>query len=80
MADPHANGRVLKAGTALDRAAMAVVLLHGRGGSAEDIMGLASAFDIPDVAYVAPEAVGNTWYPMSFLAPREANEPISAPR
>jgi predicted esterase len=52
-----------------------VVLLHGRGGSAEDILGLASAFNLADVAYIAPQAAGHTWYPQSFLAPRQDNEP-----
>ncbi len=73
--DPHASGRVLSAGSAVSEASLAVVLLHGRGGSAEDILGLASAFDLPGIAYLAPEAVGHTWYPLSFMAPREANEP-----
>jgi predicted esterase len=73
--DPHANGVVLHEGAPLSGAALAVVLLHGRGGSAEDILGLASAFNLTDVAYVAPQASGHTWYPQSFLAPREANEP-----
>lgn len=73
--DPHANGAVLQAGAPLSGVALAVVLLHGRGGSAEDILGLASAFNLADIAYVAPQAAGHTWYPQSFLAPREANEP-----
>ena len=73
--DPHGSGRVLNAGSAVSEASLAVVLLHGRGGSAEDILGLASAFDLPDVAYFAPQAAGHTWYPLSFMAPREANEP-----
>lgn len=73
--DPHANGRVLHSGSAVSEASLAVVLLHGRGGSAEDILGLASAFDLPGIAYFAPEAAGHTWYPLSFMAPREANEP-----
>ncbi len=73
--DPHASGNVLHAGPTVSDAALAVVLLHGRGGSAEDILGLASVFDVPDVAYLAPEAAGHTWYPLSFMAPREANEP-----
>ena len=73
--DPHAEGAVLHAGSPLNEATLAVVLLHGRGGSAEDILGLASAFQLPKVAYLAPQAAGHTWYPQSFLAPREANEP-----
>jgi predicted esterase len=52
-----------------------MVLLHGRGGSAEDILELGSAFHLQNVAYLAPQAAGHTWYPLSFLAPRNTNEP-----
>jgi phospholipase/carboxylesterase len=72
---PHAGSAVLQSGAPLKQADLAVVLLHGRGGSAEDILGLSSAFNLPNVAYLAPQAAGQTWYPLSFLAPREANEP-----
>ncbi|SEG70334.1 phospholipase/carboxylesterase/glyoxalase family protein [Bryocella elongata] len=75
VADPHAGTPVLQAGAPLDKAKLAVVLLHGRGASAEDILGLGEAFSVPDVAFIAPQAAGHTWYPQSFLAPREANEP-----
>jgi phospholipase/carboxylesterase len=74
--DPHAHTSLLHAGAPLSEASLAVVLLHGRGGSAEDILGLASAFDMPDVAYLAPQAAEHTWYPLSFLSPREANQPF----
>jgi predicted esterase len=73
--DPHAGCAVLQAGSPLNKADLAVVLLHGRGGSAEDILELGSAFHLPKVAYLAPQAAGHTWYPLSFLARREANEP-----
>jgi phospholipase/carboxylesterase len=52
-----------------------VILLHGRGGSADDILGLREAFAVPGVEYIAPEAAGHSWYPNSFLAPIERNEP-----
>ena len=73
--DPHAADVVLQAGAPLETADLAMVLLHGRGGSAEDILELGSALHLPNVAYVAPQAAGHTWYPLSFLAPRNANEP-----
>lgn len=73
--DPHGRTAVLQAGAPLAEAELAVVLLHGRGASAEDILGWGEAFRLANVAYVAPEAAGHTWYPLSFLAPREANEP-----
>jgi len=72
---PHAGQPVIHAGAPLAEARGAVVLLHGRGGSAEDILGLASAFDLAGLAYLAPQAAAHTWYPTSFLAPREENEP-----
>lgn len=75
ISDPHAATPVLQAGASLDKAKLAVVLLHGRGASAEDILGLGEAFGVPDVAFLAPQAAGHSWYPQSFLAPREANEP-----
>jgi len=53
----------------------AMILLHGRGASAEDILGLREEFGLRDVAYFAPEATGRAWYPYSFLAPIEQNEP-----
>jgi len=73
--DPHRNQPVIQRGASLDSAAGAVVVVHGRGASAEDILGLAEEFDLPALAYLAPEAAGHTWYPYSFLAPIEQNQP-----
>lgn len=72
---PHAHQPVLRRGPAPAQARLAVVLVHGRGDSASGILGLADAFDAPDVTWLAPQAAGNTWYPFSFLAPMEQNEP-----
>jgi predicted esterase len=78
--DPHADGRLLQAGAALGEADGVVILLHGRGGSAQDILNLQLALQdgVRDrkIAWLAPEANGRTWYPNSFLAPREDNEPF----
>jgi predicted esterase len=73
--DPHAGQSVLASGAALTDARLVAILLHGRGASAEDILGLASDLRLTDVAYLAPQAAGNTWYPYSFLTPMEKNEP-----
>jgi predicted esterase len=54
---------------------LAMILIHGRGASASDIVSVASEIGLDDVAYVAPEAPGHTWYPYSFLAPLSQNEP-----
>jgi predicted esterase len=63
------------AGEPLERAQAAMILTHGRGASAEDILGLAADLAVPGFAYVAPQAAGHTWYPYSFLAPMVDNEP-----
>lgn len=73
--DPHANQPVLTAGTPLAEAEAAVLLLHGRGGTAEGILSLATELERPHLAYLAPQAAGHTWYPYSFLAPVHRNEP-----
>lgn len=75
MFDPHSATPVAHAGHDLDGAACAVILLHGRGGSAQDILGLADAFYDQRISFLAPHAANNTWYPNSFLAPIEQNEP-----
>jgi len=66
---------VLEAGEPLSRARAAMVLVHGRGATAEDIITLAADLMHPGFAYLAPQAAGNAWYPNPFTAPLEANEP-----
>src|SRR5271168_638688 len=73
--DPHRDGLVQSFGASLKEAAGVVILLHGRGGSADDILSLAQEFYLPGLAYLAPQASGNSWYPYSFLAPTTQNEP-----
>lgn len=74
-ADPHADGPLLREGVRISDARVVTVLLHGRGASAADILGLARELRTRDVAYLAPQAAGHTWYPLSFLAPLAHNEP-----
>lgn len=73
--DPHGQGRVLSGGAPLERARLAMVMLHGRGGAPEDMLGLAEHLALPDIAVRAPQAAGNSWWPDSFLAPLARNEP-----
>jgi predicted esterase len=73
--DPHAGQPVLRQGPDAGNARLVAILLHGRGASAKDIMTLAPQFSATDIAYVAPQAAGSTWYPYSFLAPIPQNEP-----
>jgi predicted esterase len=73
--NPHGTQAIVSIGTALADAAGVLILLHGRGGTAEDILGLGKAISPEKWAMLAPQASGNSWYPFSFLAPREQNEP-----
>src|SRR5579859_10527 len=75
MPDPHANMPVAYADHDLKGARCAVILLHGRGSSAEDILGLSKTFYDERIAFLAPQAANHTWYPYSFLAPIDQNEP-----
>lgn len=72
---PHQGQPIRMAGEPLGRARAAMLMLHGRGARAEDILSLASDLARPDYAYLAPQATDNTWYPNRFLAPLASNEP-----
>ena len=71
----HQGQPILKAGEPLEHANAAMLLVHGRGARAEDILSLADEFDQSGFAYLAPQAANNTWYPKRFLAPISENEP-----
>ncbi len=79
--DPHAGQPVLAYGAGVDKAKAAdlaiaaMILVHGRGASAEDILSLAEELPQPGFAFLAPQAAGNTWYPQRFTAPLSANQP-----
>jgi len=75
MTGPHAGQPVLHAGAPLATAHAAMLLVHGRGASAADIMTVGQELMHPNFAYLAPQAAGNTWYPNPFTAPIESNEP-----
>ncbi len=71
----HDTTHVLRFGAPLAKARGVVILVHGRGSSAEGIAGLAEIFSADDFACLAPEATNNTWYPNRFLVPPAHNEP-----
>src|SRR5690242_13331851 len=74
MAIAHGQ-RVVQAGEPLNSARAAMILLHGRGATAEDIMTIAAEVEAPGWIYLAPQAAGGAWYPNPFTAPIESNEP-----
>ena len=74
-AGPHQGQPVYTVGKPLDEAKAAMILVHGRGASAQNILELAQELPHPDFAYLAPQAANSTWYPYSFLEPMNRNEP-----
>lgn len=66
---------IITSGKKLNEAKRALIMLHGRGATAEDIMRMTPYLNIEDFAVIAPQATNYTWYPYSFLAPRTQNEP-----
>ena len=73
--DVVARHDLSRAGAPPSRAKGVVLLIHGRGASAESMLPLADVLAMPDFCYLAPQAEGYTWYPQSFMAPTSANEP-----
>ncbi|ARK10242.1 phospholipase [Fibrella sp. ES10-3-2-2] len=71
----HNPNNFLTAGVPLEEAKRVMVMVHGRGGSARDILSLSQYLKGDDMAFVAPQATDSTWYPYSFLQPTERNEP-----
>jgi phospholipase/carboxylesterase len=66
---------IVTSGQDLRQASKVLIMIHGRGASAEDILGIANHLKLEDFALLAPQATNNTWYPYSFLAPPSQNEP-----
>lgn len=73
--NPHQNQPIASAGADLNSAKAVMIVIHGRGDSAENILTLANEFGRNDIAYLAPQAANHTWYPLSFMAPMDQNEP-----
>lgn len=72
--DNKHSKNIVAAGKSLEKAGKVLILLHGRGGSAADILSLAEHLDVQDFALLAPQATNHSWYPYSFLAPPAQNE------
>jgi predicted esterase len=75
MTNPHLGQPILTSGAALESCRAAALLFHGRGRTPDEMIELAARMAVPRVAYLAPTADGNTWYPYSFLEPLERNQP-----
>lgn len=66
---------IISSGSHLKDAKKVLIMIHGRGGSAEDILSLANFLNVKDFALLAPQANNHSWYPYSFMAPLSQNEP-----
>jgi predicted esterase len=75
MTPIHENQSLVQSGTPLETAKAVMILLHGRGDNAQGIMGLSQEFERSDMAFIAPQAANNTWYPFRFIEPTSSNEP-----
>ena len=73
--ESYTRRTALTAGSSLTNAQAAIIMLHGRGASAADILGLAAEIGRPGLAYFAPQAPNSSWYPNRFLAPLASNQP-----
>src|SRR5438874_12913961 len=67
--------KIITAGKSLKETNKALIMVHGRGATAEDILSLANYLEVADYALIAPQATNNSWYPFSFLTPPQQNEP-----
>jgi predicted esterase len=76
MTDPHAGQPTLSVGPPPTESRRVAILVHGRNASARNILDLVPRLDRPSLTYLAPAAANNTWYPLSFLAETEKNEPF----
>lgn len=73
--EPHGSQAVEYEGAPLASAEGAMIMVHGRNAGPDAILAFRAAIDRPLITCLAPAAAGGTWYPLSFLAPREQNEP-----
>src|SRR4051812_39012751 len=72
---PHEGQPVVEAGQPLGASPVVVLMVHGRNAAPANIFDLARRFERPNLTYLAPAAADRTWYPHSFMAPTESNEP-----
>ena len=73
--DPHGGQPIMEAGVPLGQSPAVVIMVHGRNAGPANILDLVPALERPQFTYVAPAAAGRTWYPLSFMAEIEENEP-----
>jgi predicted esterase len=74
--DPHADQPIASAGVPIEKADLVLLLIHGRGASAQSMLSLYEALELKNISALAPQAASGTWYPNSFLAPLESNQPF----
>lgn len=73
--NPHGSAKIAMSGVALDKAKQVLILIHGRGATAQSMFALGELVAKEETTLLAPQADDSTWYPYSFLADEEMNEP-----
>jgi predicted esterase len=73
--DPHNAQPIFRAGSQPEHAAATLILVHGRGATADSILPLHGELDVENLAALAPQAAANTWYPYPFMSPIDVNQP-----
>src|SRR3954447_16216466 len=73
--DPHSDQPIFRLGPEIGEVDAVAIFLHGRGSTAQEILSLYNELGFDRISVLAPQAAGHTWYPQSFLAPIEANQP-----
>lgn len=73
--NPHQNSRIAVSGVAIEKATKVILLVHGRGATAQSMFSLGELFANDTTLLLAPQAAGNTWYPYSFMADENMNQP-----
>jgi len=71
----HHTKKHVYSGLPLQEAGNVMIMIHGRGANPQSILSLTRHLELKDAAFIAPEAAHNSWYPYSFLAPVEDNQP-----
>ena len=71
----HQGQSLLFTGESIENAQAAMIMIHGRGGTAENILSLANELNQTGFTFLAPQAANYTWYPYGFMMPIEDNEP-----
>lgn len=70
-----AHTQLIERGRPINEASKALILIHGRGATALDMLSLTRRLDVDSLYIAAPQAPHNSWYPQRFTMEEKFNEP-----